>query len=43
MGFDRIVFKGMIIPTMHATGMTSFLVARRVRITFLTTVANLTL
>ena len=29
-GFDRIVFKGMIMPIMHAAGMTSFLVARRV-------------
>jgi len=29
-GFDRIVFKGMIMPIMHAAGMTSFLVARKV-------------
>ncbi|MCL2853785.1 MAG: hypothetical protein FWE20_12310 [Defluviitaleaceae bacterium] len=29
-GFDRIVFKGMIMPIMHAAGMTSFLVARSV-------------
>jgi len=29
-GFDRIVFKGMIMPIMHAVGMTSFLVARSV-------------
>ena len=30
-GFDRIVFKGMIRPIMHAPGMESFLVARRVK------------
>ena len=30
MGFDRIMFKGMIMPIMHAAGMTSFLVARRI-------------
>jgi len=29
-GFDRIVFKGMIQPIMHAAGMQSFLVARKV-------------
>jgi len=29
-GFDRIVFKGMIMPIMHAAGMTSFLVARSI-------------
>jgi hypothetical protein len=29
-GFDRIVFKGMVRPIMHAAGMTSFLVARRI-------------
>jgi hypothetical protein len=29
-GFDRIVFKGMIMPIMYAAGMTSFLVARKV-------------
>jgi len=29
-GFDRIVFKGMIMPIMHAAGMTSFLIARSV-------------
>ena len=30
-GFDRIVFKGMIRPIMHAPGMESFLVARKVK------------
>lgn len=30
-GFDRIVFKGIIRPIMHASGMESFLVARRVK------------
>jgi len=29
-GFDRIVFKGMIRPIMHAAGMASFLIARGV-------------
>ncbi|MCL1918316.1 MAG: hypothetical protein FWG14_08375 [Peptococcaceae bacterium] len=29
-GFDRIVFKGIIRPIMHAAGMESFLAARRV-------------
>jgi hypothetical protein len=29
-GFDRIMFKGMIRPIMHAPGMESFLVARKV-------------
>jgi hypothetical protein len=29
-GFDRIVFKGMIMPIMHAAGMMSFLMARGV-------------
>jgi len=29
-GFDRIMFKGMIRPIMHAAGMESFLIARRV-------------
>jgi hypothetical protein len=29
-GFDRIVFKGMIMPIMHAVGMSSFLIARKV-------------
>ena len=29
-GFDRIVFKGIIRPIMHAAGMESFLVARKV-------------
>jgi hypothetical protein len=29
-GFDRIVFKGIIMPIMHAAGMESFLVARKV-------------
>ncbi|MCL1810217.1 MAG: hypothetical protein FWG42_10710 [Clostridiales bacterium] len=29
-GFDRIVFKGMIRPIMHASGMESFLAARKV-------------
>ena len=29
-GFDRIVFKGMIRPIMHAAGMESFLISRRV-------------
>jgi len=29
-GFDRIVFKGIIRPIMHSTGMESFLVARKV-------------
>ena len=29
-GFDRIVFKGIIQPIMHAAGMDSFLVARKV-------------
>jgi hypothetical protein len=29
-GFDRIVFKGIIRPIMHAAGMQSFLVARKV-------------
>jgi len=29
-GFDRIVFKGIVRPIMHAAGMTSFLVARRI-------------
>ena len=29
-GFDRIVFKGMVRPIMHAAGMESFLLARRV-------------
>jgi hypothetical protein len=29
-GFDRILFKGIIRPIMHAMGMESFLVARRV-------------
>ena len=29
-GYDRIVFKGIISPIMHAAGMDSFLVARRV-------------
>ncbi len=30
-GFDRIVFKGMIRPIMHASGMESFLVARGIK------------
>lgn len=30
-GFDRIVFKGNIRPIAHATGMESFLVARRIQ------------
>jgi len=30
MGFDRIVLKGMVMPIMHAVGMTSFLMARGV-------------
>jgi hypothetical protein len=30
-GFDRIVFKGIIMPIMHAAGMESFLVARRIK------------
>ena len=30
-GFDRIVFKGMVRPIMHAAGMESFLVARNIR------------
>jgi len=30
-GFDRILFKGAIRPIMHAAGMESFLLARRVR------------
>jgi hypothetical protein len=30
-GFDRIVFKGMIRPIMHASGMESFLVARSIK------------
>jgi hypothetical protein len=30
-GFDRIVFKGIIRPIMHAAGMESFLVARKVK------------
>jgi len=29
-GFDRIVFKGMIMPLMYAGGMTSFLIARSI-------------
>ena len=29
-GFDRIVFKGIVRPIMHAAGMTSFLVARSI-------------
>ena len=29
-GFDRIVFKGMIMPIMYAAGMTSFLIARSI-------------
>ena len=29
-GFDRIVFKGMLQPIMHAAGMDSFLIARKV-------------
>ncbi|MCL2767093.1 MAG: hypothetical protein FWD21_05360 [Peptococcaceae bacterium] len=29
-GFDRIIFKGIIQPIMHAAGMESFLVARKV-------------
>ena len=29
-GFDRIIFKGIIQPIMHASGMESFLVARKV-------------
>jgi hypothetical protein len=30
-GFDRIVFKGIVRPIMHAAGMESFLVARKVK------------
>lgn len=30
-GFDRIVFKGMIRPIMHTTGMESFLASRKVK------------
>jgi len=30
-GFDRIVFKGMIRPIMHAAGMESFLIARSIK------------
>ena len=30
-GFDRIVFKGIISPIMHASGMESFLVARQIK------------
>lgn len=29
-GFDRIVFKGIIMPIMHSVGMESFLIARKV-------------
>ena len=29
-GFDRIVFKGMLMPIMHAAGMTAFLISRGV-------------
>ena len=29
-GFDRIVFKGIIRPIMHAAGMESYLIARKV-------------
>jgi len=29
-GFDRIMFKGIIMPIMHSAGMESFLIARRV-------------
>jgi DNA-binding HxlR family transcriptional regulator len=29
-GFDRIVFKGIVMPIMHAAGMESFLAARKV-------------
>jgi hypothetical protein len=29
-GFDRIVFKGMIRPIMHAVGMESFLISRKI-------------
>ena len=29
-GFDRIIFKGIIRPIVHAAGMESFLVARKI-------------
>jgi hypothetical protein len=29
-GFDRIIFKGMIMPLMYAAGMTSFLISRKI-------------